>query len=73
MRAPHHLAPDKCSTIGILDFPGLHGTSENQRFDSLVANYMDEKIYKLSVQQVFEAERKEYKSEILGERKNVPG
>jgi myosin heavy subunit len=64
----------KAKTIGLLDIFGFENFADpsanksGNNFEQLCINYVNEKLHKLYISAIFEAEKKELKEEGLGER-----
>ena len=56
-------------TIGLLDIFGFENFTENN-FEQMCINYVNEKLHKLYISAIFDAEKIELKNEGLGDRVN---
>ena len=65
---------NKAKTIGLLDIFGFENFADptanksGNNFEQLCINYVNEKLHKLYISAIFEAEKKELKEEGLGDR-----
>jgi myosin heavy subunit len=59
---------DKAKTIGLLDIFGFENFAKGNNFEQLCINYVNEKLHKLYIASIFEAEKMEMREEGLIER-----
>jgi len=59
---------DKAKTIGLLDIFGFENFTKGNNFEQLCINYVNEKLHKLYIASIFEAEKMEMREEGLIER-----
>lgn len=58
----------KSKTIGLLDIFGFENFNTGNYYEQMCINYVNEKLHKLYISAIFEAEKMELRAEGLGEK-----